>query len=290
MKNFQILVDSTADISLTLQKEYDIDYLHMSFFLKGKIYDASLDWTEIFPQSYYSMMRGGERSLTTQASLNEITSKFESILKRGDDILYIGCSSQLSGTINIARIVAGDYIDTYPKQHIVILDSLRSNYSQAMLAIKASKLKKEGKSLGETVRILFQERLKYQTYGLLESLEWIKKAGRVRKTYKVKNILGYRFLVYSDAEGNNALFDSIKARKSALNKLANIVLERLEKSDDAIYIEHADCLEDALTLQSFFQDNGIQNEIQISTLGPIVGATTGPDSITISFYGKKVVS
>lgn len=289
MRDFQILVDSTADITESEMKDYDIDYLHMSFYLNGKIYDASLNWTEIDPLDYYKLMREGFRPMTGQASYNEITNKFASYLEKGKDILYIGCSSSLSGTINLARIIACDFIDKYPDQKIVIVDSLRSNYSQAMLAIHASRMKKGGTSLGECVRILFQDRLKFQTYGLLESLEWIKKAGRVRKTYKVKNILGYRFLVYSDAEGENALFDSYKSRKSAINALAQIVKERLENNINNLYIEHGDCYEDALLLKDILIEKGIKNEIRISYLGPIVGATIGPDSLTVSFYGKKVL-
>ena len=289
MNEFKILVDSTSDISPQDQEAYEIDYLHMSYYLKGQIYDASLSWKEITPDEYYSMMKEGYRSLTGQASLNEISSKFESLLSKGYDILYIGCSSMLSGTINNARIIACDFIDKYPHNQIVIMDSLRSNYSQAMMAIQASKMKKENKSLGETVSYLFQERLKYQTYGLLDSLEWIKKAGRVKKTYKVKNILGYKFLVYSDADGYNTLFDSCMSKKSGLSQLADIVKERIEEKHD-IYIEHASCLSNAELLKEYLLERGIKEEIHILDMGPIIGATTGPDSLTVSFYGKKVTN
>ncbi|QOS39130.1 DegV family protein [Treponema rectale] len=288
MPELKILVDSTADLSLSDRQEYDIDYLHMSFYLDKKIYDASLDWEEIRPEDYYALMDQGHRSFTGQASLNEITTKFEQALSQGKDVLYIGCSSMLSGTINNARIVACDFIDKYDNK-IVIIDSLRSNYAQGMMAIKAAKLYQEGHTLGEIVHVLLRDRLRYQTLCFLDSLEWMKKSGRIKSSFMLKNLIGFHSLVFSDSEGYNSLFRSTKTKKGALSMLADIIYQRVDKkSGDPIYIEHGDCINEAHKLAVLLKNKGIKNPIQISYLGPIIGATTGPESLTISFYGKKV--
>jgi fatty acid-binding protein DegV len=71
--------------------------------------------------------------------------------------------------------------------------------------------------------------------------------------------------------------------------LADIIYQRVDKkSGDPIYIEHGDCINEAHQLEVLLKNKGIKNPIQISYLGPIIGATTGPKSLTISFYGKKV--
>ncbi len=288
MPELKILVDSTADLSLEDRQKYNIDYLHMSFYLDKKIYDASLDWEEIQPKSYYRILREGHRSFTGQASINEITIKFEAALSQGKDVLYIGCSSMLSGTINNARIVACDFIDKYDNK-IVIIDSLRSNYAQGMMAIMAAKMYQEGHTLGEIVHVLHRDRLRYQTFCYLDSLEWMKKAGRVKSSYKLKDLIGFHSLVFSDADGYNSLFRSPKTKKGGLTSLAEIVYERLDKkANQDIYIEHADCLEDALEFSQILKSYGIKNTIKIAYLGPIIGATTGPQSLTVSFYGKKI--
>ncbi len=288
MSELKILVDSTSDLSLEDRQKYNIDYLHMSFYLDKKIYDASLDWDEIQPKKYYGLLKDGHRAFTGQASLNEITTKFEQALSQGKDVLYIGCSSMLSGTINNARVVACDFIDKYDNK-IVIIDSLRSNYAQGMMAITAAKMYQEGHTLGEIVHILHRDRLRYQTFCYLDSLEWMKKAGRIKTSFMLKNLIGFHSLVFSDSDGYNSLFRSPKTRKGALSSLVDIVISRIDKKTNSdIYIEHADCLEDALELSNRLKEKGIKNTIKIAYLGPIIGATTGPQSLTVSFYGKKI--
>lgn len=290
MKQFQVLTDSTADVEKKYRDKYDLDYMKMIFTIDGKDYDADLEWKEISPTQYYEMMRGGKRSVTGQIQPSEVEEKFKKYLDAGLDILYVSCSSKLSGSYNYAEVYAKELLEKYPGRRIVCFDSLRSNYAEGLVAIDAAKYALEGKSLDETVEQLTKDRLSYQVYATAGSLAWLKKAGRVKASAAFfGNLIGIKPLIVSDAKGNNFAFKKVKGRKASLDEFVNIIVERMTNPEQGLLcIEHADCYEDAKYIATEVAKKINVKEINISDLGPIIGATTGPDTITINFFGQEV--
>lgn len=290
MKSFQVITDSTSDVELSYRNEYGLDYVQMVFSIAGREYPASLDWEELSASDYYNLMRNGNRATTGLVNAVEFSNKFEKYLSKGLDVLYISCSSRLSGSLNNAKIVAAELMDKYPNNKVICFDSLRSNYSQGMMALDAAMLANKGKSIDEAARELSIHRLRYQTYATVDSLEWLRKAGRVKASSAFfGNLFGVKPIIVGDAAGNNYAFKKIRGRKQSLEALAKIVDERIINRNEAtVFIEHADCLEDALFLKDLIIDMVNPKKINISNVGPIIGATVGPNSITVNFYGEKV--
>ena len=288
MKKFQVIADSTCDVQETLRLKYELDYAKMLFTIGDKEYQADLDWQEITPKEYYDMIRAGERSYTGLEPTAEFEAIFTKYLEEGMDILYISCSSKLSGTINNAKLISQELLDNYPNRKIICFDSLRSNYAQGLMAIDAAKMALEGKSIEETVDYLTKTRLNYQVYATVGTLDYLKKSGRIKASAAFfGNIMGVKPIILSDAIGNNFAFKKVKGRKASLDELVNIIKSKMiDPNSNTLHIEHADCLEDALYIKKNLE-NHVKN-IEISYLGPIIGATIGPNSITCSFYGEEV--
>ena len=59
------------------------------------------------------------------------------------------------------------------------------------------------------------------------------------------------------------------------------------KPENIVFVEHADCEKDALYIKDALKDK-IKAQIHVCSLGPIISATTGPDTITVNFYGEEV--
>ena len=290
MKSVQIFTDSTSDVVKKFREENELDYVRMVFTFAGKNYDADLDWADITPAEYYGMMRQGQRAITGQVQSQEIQTKFEAALEKGLDVLYIACSSKLSQSVNMAKTFSEELAKKYPDRKIVCYDSLRSNYAEGYMAIKAAEFANEGKTLDETVEWLEENKLKFQTYATVGSLEWLKKAGRVKaSTAFFGNLIGVKPIILGDANGNNYSFKKIKGRKKSLDELVSIIVSRIENPEEAtLFIEHADCEQDANYIANQVMAKIKVKNINISVLGPIIGATTGPDTITVNFYGEKV--
>lgn len=289
-KKFQVLADSTCDLPLEFRQENDIDYLKMVFTINDKQYDADLDWSEISFEEFYNQMRAGKRSVTGLVKRSELEDKFEKYLNQGLDILYITCSSRLSGSINSAKIVAGEFQQKYPDRKIICLDSLRSCFAQGMMAICASNLAKQGKDIEEVNTFINEEKLKYNCWATVGTLDYMKRAGRVKaSTAFFGNLFRIKPIVMTDATGANTAYKKSKRRMESLSDLVDLVSEQVvDPAETTFYIEHADCYEDALHVEDLIKERINPKAVSIQKLGPIIGSTTGPDTIVINFYGKKV--
>ena len=173
MNKFEIFVDSTSDMFTSLRKQFDIDYVWMNIVVKGEEKKASLDWDLYTPKEFYDWMRDGIKITTTLVPLEVFIDKWTKVLEEGKDVLYISCSSALSGSVNVGRNARDMLLEKYPDRKIEIIDPLNSCKGQALMAIKASDLRKEGKELSEIVEIIEKEKLCYNQFCTVATLDYL---------------------------------------------------------------------------------------------------------------------
>lgn len=290
MKDYLILTDSTSDLNKELRTKYNIDYVPMNITCDEKELKASLDWEEYSAKELYDIMRNGKRIKTTQVPFAAFQEKFIQCVKDDLDVLYISCSSALSGSVNIAKTVKDEVVEKYPNIKINIVDSLISSLGQGSLVIKAAELKREGKTIDEVTEYLEQNKLNYQQAGTVESLDYLRKAGRVKATKAFfGNLFGVKPIIISDALGQNYAFKKVKGRRASLLYLVEYLKENIRDSkDQIIYISHADSMEDAMFVKEHIEREVECKGVFIDYIGPIVGASVGPGTIIVYYCGDKV--
>lgn len=289
MKDFKIITDSCSDMPKDLREKYDIDYVKMQIVVDGKELPASLDWDIYSPKELYDIMRGGKRITTTQVPNEEFTEVFGKYLEQGMDVLYIGCSSALSGSVNAGLVIARELEEKYDAK-IVCIDCLNSCYAEASIAIKAAELKAEGRSLEETAGWIEENKLKFNQAATVESLDYLRRAGRVKATAAFfGNIFGVKPIIISDAHGNNYAIKKVKGRKGSIAELVNMAKETIEDPENqTLYVCHADCMDDAVAFKDALAKEIPCKDIYVGYIGPIIGASTGPGTIAVYYYGKEV--
>lgn len=290
MKTFQVLTDSTSNIDKKYRDEVGLDYLKMVFTVDGKTYDADLEWVEISAEEYYQKMRDGADTSTGLVKTTEFETKFEKYLQQGLDILYIACSCKLSGSCDAGKLVAEELLKKYPDRKIVCYDSLRSGHAEGLMAYQFQKYANEGMSLEDAVKKLDEEKLKYQGYGTVNTLAWLKKAGRIKASKAFfGDLFGVKPIIVQDALGNNYAYKKVKGRKKSLDELVEIIVTKMESpKTSTLFIEHADCIKDANYIAEQVQARITVGEIHIVQMGPIIGSAIGPGTIIVDFYGEKV--
>lgn len=290
MKDYIILTDSTADLCKELREQYNIDYVAMNVTFDEKEFKASLDWEEFKANEFYDLMRDGKRIKTTQVPFNSYFEKFTQCAKNNLDVLYISCSSALSGSVNVARTVKDEVLEKYPNIKINIVDSLISSLGQGSLVIKASILKQEGKTIDEVTEYLEENKLKTQQIATVGNLEYLRRAGRIKATKAFfGNLFGVKPIIMSDAIGQNYAFKKIKGRRSSLLYLVEYLKENIVNPEEqTIYITHADTYEDALFVKEHIEKEVKCKKVFIDYIGPIVGASVGPGTIIVFYQGEKV--
>lgn len=290
MKDYIILTDSTSDLCLKLRQENNIDYVPMNITYNQKELIASLDWEEYSAKELYDLMRNGEVIKTNQVPYHLFLKKFLYCANNNFDVLYISCSSALSGSVNVANTVKEEILEKYHDIKINIVDSLISCLGQGALVLHACQLKKSGKTIDEVTKYLEENKLKMHQVATVESLDYLKRAGRVKATKAFfGNLFGVKPIIISDAIGQNYAFKKIKGRRASLLYLVEYVKENIvDSKNQVIYIGHSDCIEDALFVKEHIEREIECKEVYVDYIGPIVGATVGPGTIGVYFMGNEV--
>ena len=168
MNNYVLSCCSTADLTKEHFQKRNLSYICFHYELDGKHYYDDLGESMPFDQFYQAMVDGADTK-TSQVNVEEFMNYFEPFLKEGKDILYVHFSSKLSGTFNNLRLAIEELKEKYPERRIVCFDSLRSNYSQGMMALDAAKMALDGKELDEAVGYLEENKLTDSYYDFLAS-------------------------------------------------------------------------------------------------------------------------
>lgn len=291
MNKIKIITDTCSDITEKMMADYDIDYVRMNTVLRGVTKEAELNWTKEDAHSFYQLIRSGERITTTQVPVEEFENKFTYYLEQNYDIIYIACSSKQSGSVNTAAVVGEKLMKKYQNCKIKAIDSLNSSTSLGMLAIEASKLVKENNSFEEIVEKVIKMRKQVNEFCTVHSLEYLRRAGRVKGSAAFfGNLMGVKPIIIADADGNQSAFKKVKGRQNSMREIVSLLKEAIiNPESQTVYFSHADCSEEEVDYMVELIKKEIPcKDVCVGYIGPIIGASVGPDALAVFAFGKEV--
>ncbi len=290
MRPVKIVTDSCSDLPKELREKYGIDYMMMNTVKDGKETPASLDWEFYSPKELYDSIRNGERVTTTMVPPSEFQKYFRAELEKGNDIVYIACSSKLSGSVNVGKVEAENILKDFPGAVICCVDSINACIGEGIIAIKAASLRDEGKSAKEIESAILPIRNNVNQFVTVHNLNALKAAGRVTGSSAFfGNLLGVKPIIISDKVGNNTPIKKAKGRLNSLKEIVALTAEAVEGIDNpTIYITHADCEDEARDVAEMIKEAIPGANTYITYIGPIIGASIGADAIGLFSYGKSI--
>lgn len=290
MRDFVIITDSTSDLTSQMRQEYGIEYVKMNYVIDGVEYKASLDWESHTVREFYDLMRSGIRVFTTQIHRDTYCEAFEKAIEAGKDVVYIACSSALSASVNVARLVAQELMEKYPEAKIYCIDSLISSLGQGYMAMEASRKRAAGMDAAETAAYIEGMKLCVNQCGTVASLEYLQRAGRVKASKAFfGNLFGVKPIIISDRKGQNYAYKKAKGIANARAAIAEHIAQAADGVYDELLLTHADCGEDIELLKETILQVAPFKRVTISTIGPIVGASVGPGTVIAFCHGKEVM-
>lgn len=288
--SFWIVTDVGSDISLDFFKRHEkLEILPMPYRMDGveKLYNVQDEPSLV---DFYRELRGEKMATTAQVTVDSAFTSFENLTNKGEQVLYIGLSSGISGTVQSAQTARDMVLEKNPKAKIAVVDSLLASAGEALLVHYALKLREEGKSMDETVQWLVNNRQRINSWFTVEDLNFLFRGGRVSRTSALLgSMMRIKPIMHVNFDGKLIPMDKTTGRKRSLKALADKVVERANpKEGQTIFISHGDCLEDAEYLAGLVKE-GLKNikGVEFFTLGPIIGAHAGPGTVAIFFLGDS---
>ena len=173
MSKIAIMTDTNSGMDADEAAELGIFVIPMPFIVDGDEYFEGVNCTY---EHFFEMLGSGSDVSTSQPSPDVLTSFWDKLLKDHDQVVHIPMSSALSGSMGTAKALAEDY-----DGRVVVVDNKRISISQRQSAVDALKLAERGLSAQEIKDELEKRSFDASIYLAVNTLELLKKSGRVTK-------------------------------------------------------------------------------------------------------------
>ena len=287
MSKVAILTDSNSGITQAESKELGVFVEPMPFYIDGELYYEDIDLTQ--DEFYQKLTQGGEIK-TSMPITGNLMDTWEKILEDYDELVYIPMSSGLSSSCATAKMLADDY-----DGRVVVVDNQRISVTQKMSALEAKKLADIGKSAQEICDALMEIKSLSTIYITVDTLEYLKKGGRltpavaaIGSLLKIKPVLS----IYGEKLDKYAMARTVKAAKQtmieALKKDMVDVLKTDNFDDVQISIAHTQNEEAAIAFREELLKEFPVKDIWIDPLSLSVSCHIGPGALACTITKKLI--
>ena len=278
--NVRIIVDSTTDLAPELQGQVQIVPLTVSFGTEEYIDGITITHEEF----YNKLIESDVLPTTSQATPAAFEDVFKEVATAGDSAVVITVASQFSGTCQSARIAAEDYDNIY------VVDSGSVTMGAGILTEYALQCACSGMEAAQIAELLEKKKEDICLIALLDTLEYLKKGGRISSAVafaggllNIKPVINVKDGVIhmlgkarGSRQGNNLLVQEI-GKAGGIDFTMPILLGYSGLSDVLLKKYIAD--------SAPLWENGVDS-LRYTSIGSVVGTHAGPGAIAAAFFHK----
>ena len=290
--SFTIVTDTSANIPLELARAENIAIINLNCRMSGVDKAQSyLDGESFDSKAFYDAMRAGARVSTSQINPQTYVDCMEKFLADGQDVLFVGMSSGISGSFNSARMAAAQLLEDYPQRRIRLVDSLGASLGEGLLVVDAVELRSQGKDVDEAADWLEKKLVRMYQVFTVDDLNYLRRGGRLSNAAAIAGIvLNIKPILKGNENGKIVSTEKIRGRKRTIERLAEKYDELVvEPENQTIGISHADCLEDAQKLIELISRSKPPRKILLVDHEPATGSYLGPGALALYFAGAEDV-
>lgn len=281
----KIFTDSSCDLPKEFFEENNVTVFPLRVHVNEKEYK---DIVDISPKELYDAMRQGVTPKTSQVSPEQFLKDFEELAKSGEEGLYIGFSSNLSGTFNTSVMIANQLREKYPDFHLKLIDTKCASLGQGLVVKKAVELRDAGLPFEEVVSKV-EDFANHMTHIFtVENLDYLAAGGRISKSSAFfGGLLSIKPILHVE-DGKLIPLEKIRGRKKAILRMIEMMAERGgDFSNKVVGISHSDDLVFAKEVQALIEDKLHPKAFDMTMIGAVIGAHVGPGTIGIYFTDKE---
>lgn len=276
----RFIIDSASDILPEEAKEMGLIHLPLKVMFGN---DEFADGIELSHQEFYEkLIESDTLPTTSQVPPADFMDAYEKVVSDGDTAVVITISSKLSGTYQSAMIAAEDY-----EGKVFVVDSENACIGERILVLRGLELKEQGLSAKQIASVLDEEKKKIRLMALLDTLEYLKKGGRISAaTAFAGNLLSIKPVIGVE-DGVVSMIGKARGSKQGNNLLRELISKCGINFDKPYSLAYSG-LSDKL-LQKYIADSaelweGKTEKLPISTVGCTIGTHVGPGAVAVAFF------
>ncbi|MGH9118824.1 MAG: DegV family protein [Acidimicrobiales bacterium] len=277
MPGVRIVTDSASDLERSMCDELGIAVVPLTIRFGDKEF---VDGEELSVDEFYRRLA---ESPTLPETAAPAPGAFEATFRRlADDgaeaIVCVTLSSGVSATMDSARNAAEAVA---PEIDVRVADSRGVSVSEGNKVIAAARAARDGRSADEIVALVADLAGRTRTFGVLDTLDNLKKGGRIGNAQALLGTLLSIKPIIDISSGKVEEAGRTRTRRKALDALAAKVLEHPTVDDLAVMHGQAPDLDDFLALLAPRYE---RDDVRLGVIGPVVGTHAGPRVMGVSFH------
>ena len=276
----RIIVDSTTDVRESYRAKMQFVPLTVRFG-ETEYYDGvDLDKREF----YEKLVESDVLPPTSQATPAMFDTVFRETAAAGDSAVVITLSSKLSGTYQSAVLAADGY------ENIYIVDSQSVSIGAGVLAELGVRLNEQGRSAAEIAETLMRAREDVCVIALLDTLEYLKKGGRISKTVAFAGGMLNIKPVVTIQDGAVVMIGKARGSRNGNNLLVEKINQAGGVDFDRPVLLGYTGLSSAL-MEKYVEDSkalweGHVDQLDSCLLCSVIGTHAGPGAVAVAFFKK----
>ncbi|MBI3914355.1 MAG: DegV family protein [Chloroflexi bacterium] len=279
MANVKIITDSLADIPQTELDRLNISCVPCIVRFGEKEYRDKVDLSTA--EFYRLLIASPEPPATSQPATGAFEQVYRELAQSHSEMISIHVIGALSGTLNSARLAA----ENVKTARIELFDTQQVSMAEGWLVILAARAAQAGAPMDEILAILRDARERVHLIGMLDTLEYAQRGGRLGKgAALVGTLLNVKPLI-SILRGEIVPVENVRTKKRALERLEEIVLSSGPIQELAVI--HAAARSEGWELVQKFSKTLAEEHIILTETGPVLGTHTGPGTVGVAWVTGK---
>ncbi len=266
----KVVTDSASDIPAEVAEELGISVVPCTIFFGA---DAFKDGVEITKEEFFHRLTtGGVMPTTTQPSVGDFLDVYRPLAEEGHDIVSVHVSGKLSGTVNSARLAAGELAGAT----VEIVDTELASMGVALAAKAAVDAAAGGADAAAAAEAARSSAASTDVFVVPDTLEYLKRGGRIGSAQALLGSLLSMKPILKLADGEVHPHEKVRTKAKAVQRMRDIAASGGPYREAAVMHrvtdEEAESLADHLAQ---FTANPVFN----GSIGASIGAHTGPGVI-----------
>lgn len=275
-RSVRVLTDSASDLDPTEGETLGCTVIPVPVYLGNEVFE---DRVSLQPNEFFLRLRQMDvLPKTSQPSPAVIAATLQRLMDEGYDIVAIIMSSKMSATIESVRRIS----ERIAPDHIRVVDSRQISLGEQVVVRAVTQFAQRGSTLADVVTYAEQVKQRANVYGVLQTLEYLQKNGRIGRVARVVGgLLSLKVLVNIE-DGLLAPLDRVRTWLRALERLKELIIAR-GPFEGPLIVGHAANLTDAMAIKEALSDAFPHQEILLQQIGPAIGTHSGPGAIGVAF-------